>query len=236
MLTKTTYPNADEDHNSSRRKFLGKIGGVAAFTAIAVACQKGINSPNPLNTGTSDDVTQGGFGEGDIAILNYAYLLEQLEAAFYIMVTDKIYKRATDWEQKRLNQIRDHEISHREFFKTALGKNAIPNLEFDFSSIDFTNRASVLGASKTFEDTGVSAYNGVAYLIENPDYLVAAGKIVSVEARHAAYIRELLELNSFADSSVVDMAGLDVSNPPKVVIEAVLPFIKTTMNFKTLPQ
>ncbi len=171
----------------------------------------------------------------DVAILNYAYLLEQLEAAFYIMVATSFYSGATGWEQTRLKQIRDHEIAHREFFKTALGNSAISEIEFDFSSVDFSSRTSVLATAQTFEDTGVSAYNGVAYRLQNPDYLVAAGKIVSVEARHAAYLRELVMLNSFADRSVVDIAGLDLMKTPHDVLNAVKPFIKTSMNFNQLP-
>ena len=235
MLTKS-ISNKTEATDTSRRKFLGKIGGAAALTAFAVACQKDVNSSNKLNAGVTDNaLTRGSFGTGDVAILNYAYLLEQLEAAFYIMVTTKFYNGATNREQTRLMQIRDHEIAHREFFKTALGTSAIPTMEFNLSSIDFTSRTSVLTASQTFEDTGVSAYNGVAYHIQDPAYLLTAGKIVSVEARHAAYIRDLVKLNSFADRSVIDIAGLDLSNPPKVVIEAIKPYLKTTMNTNGLP-
>ena len=44
---------------------------------------------------------------------------------------------------------------------------------------------------KAFEDLGVSAYNGAGKLIENADYLLLVGKIVSVEARHASMVRRL---------------------------------------------
>lgn len=235
MLAKTTLPDPGETRDTSRRKFLGKLGGVAGVTALAVACQKSVTSSQLNGTSSDDSNANGGFGTGDVAILNYAFLLEQLEAAFYIMVAQSFYSGASGWEQTRFKQIRDHEIAHREFFKTALGSSAIADMEFDFSSIDFSSRSSVLGAAQTFEDTGVSAYNGVAYRIQNPDYLTAAGKIVSVEARHASYIRDLVKLNSFADSSVVDIAGLDLFNPPKVVLNAIKPFLKTSINYSGLP-
>ena len=50
----------------------------------------------------------------------------------------------------------------------------------------------MLGTADVFENLGVAAYNGAGQLIKNVDYLAAAGSIVSVEARHAAAIRDLL--------------------------------------------
>jgi hypothetical protein len=105
----------------------------------------------------------------------------------------------------------------------------------DFSSIDFTSRTSVLGTAKAFEDLGVSAYNGAGKLITNPDYLVLAGKIVSVEARHAALIRDLISNGSFADSSVVDTNGLDKSRLPGEVLSIAGTYIKTKIDASRLP-
>lgn len=96
-------------------------------------------------------------------------------------------------------------------FSAALGNNAIRDLEVDFSTINFTSRDSVLGTAKAFEDLGVSAYNGAGRYIASADYLLLAGKIVSVEARHAAYIRDLISNGSFADSTVINGDGLDKS-------------------------
>jgi hypothetical protein len=80
-----------------------------------------------------------------------------------------------------------------------------------------------------FEDLGVAAYNGAGKLIENADYLLQAGRIVSVEARHAAAIRDLLNMNSvaFAGDDVVDKNGLDGAKAPADVLKAADPFITT---------
>jgi len=206
-----------------RRAFLRYTGiAVAASTVITLdACKKDDDGVN--------------FGSDDIAILNYAYALEQLEAAFYTQVISTPYSGISDAEKSLLTDVRDHEIAHREFFKAALGSNAIQALEVDFSSIDFTSRASVLGTAKTFEDLGVAAYNGAGQYIASANYLLLAGKIVSVEARHAAYIRDLLSNGSFADSSVVDSNGLEKSMKPRDVISAASPFIKTKLNAGSLP-
>jgi hypothetical protein len=43
----------------------------------------------------------------------------------------------------------------------------------------------------------VQAYNGAGRFINDRNNLLLAGKIVSVEARHAGLIRDLIVLNSF---------------------------------------
>ena len=206
----------------SRRKFLGYTGIFSGLLVAGAACKK-------------DDDKSVNLGSGDVGILNYAYALEQLEAAFYTKVISSQYSGITPAETALLTDIRDHEIAHREFFKTALAGNAIGALEVDFSSINFGDRSSVLGAAKAFEDLGVSAYNGAGKLITSADYLVLAGKIVSVEARHAAYIRDLISNGSFADNTVIDSNGLDKSRMPSEVLAAAGTYIKTKINASSLP-
>lgn len=215
-----------------RRNFLRIAGATAATgTLVLAGCNKDDDAPGMSNGGLS-------FGTGDVAILNYAYALEQLEAAFYTRVAMSFFSGATDTEKALLTDIRNHEVAHREFFKaaiTAAGATPLPGLEVDFSSINFGDRASVLNTAKTFEDLGVSAYNGAGRYITNTDYLTLAGKIVSVEARHAAFIRDLLSNGSFADSSVIDANGLEMSKAPRAVLTAAAPFIKTKLDPSTLP-
>lgn len=211
-----------------RRKFLSYLGlaaTVAGTSAIFSSCDK------------DDDNDNGGLnlGSGDIGILNYAYALEQLEAAFYTKVIMSQYNGITASEVALLTDIRDHEVAHREFFKAALSSNAIGALEVDFSSVDFSSRSSVLNTAKAFEDLGVAAYNGAGKLITTKAYLELAGKIVSVEARHAGYIRDLLSNGSFADNSVVNAQGLDLAKSPAEVLSAAAAFLKTKVNASNLP-
>jgi len=212
---------------ASRRQFLMKTAGLATIGAMATltGCDK-----------NDDDNNSGiNLGSGDIGILNYAYALEQLEAAFYTMVIASQFSGITASETALLTDIRDHEIAHREFFKNALGNNAIPALEVNFASINFANRASVLNTAKAFEDLGVSAYNGAGKLITNKAYLVIAGQIVSVEARHAGYIRDLLSNGSFADNTVVNAQGLDLAKSPSEVLSTAGSFLKSKINASNLP-
>ncbi len=210
----------------SRRKFLNYAGATSGLVLIASACKKDDNSS--MNTGVN-------LGSGDVGILNYAYALEQLEAAFYIQVIATPYADMSADEKALLTDIRDHEIAHREFFKAALAGGAITALEVDFSSIDFTKRESVLATAKAFEDLGVSAYNGAGPLITSKDYLTLAGKIVSVEARHAAFIRDLITPGSFVGSDVIDNKGLEISRSPSMVLSVAGKYIKTKINASNLP-
>jgi hypothetical protein len=187
-------------------------------------------------TGTTADPVR--LGTGDILVLNFAYALEQLEAAFYTqVVAGSYFASAPAGERQVLEDLRKHEVIHREFLKEALGASAIRMLEFDFSSVNFGSRDSVLNTARVFEDLGVSAYNGAGKYLENLNYLLVAGKIVSVEARHAAAIRDLLRPKStyFAGDDVVNAQGLDVVNPPRTVFMAADPFITTVIDDSNLP-
>jgi len=213
--------------NTTSRRTMLKWSGAGLAAAIAI----GMKMPG---FGITEAFAAEGvdLGTGDTAVLNYAYALEQLEAAFYTQVVANAYSGINDDETAILTEIRDHEVEHREFLKKALGKDAIPDLEVDFSKIDFGQRKSVLGTAKVFEDLGVSAYNSAGKLIKNGDYLLVAGKIVSVEARHAAVIRDLLQPNSaaFAGDDVVDKKGLDGALAPAKVLPKAGPFVKTKIN------
>lgn len=223
-----------ETKSLPRRSFLRYAGTGATLVTLGMT---GIIGISGCNKDHSTKPTNGGvdLGSDDIGILNYAYALEQLEAAFYTQVIASPYSSITDGEIALLTDIRDHEIAHREFFKTALGAKAIPGLEVNFSKIDFSNRDSVLGTAKAFEDLGVSAYNGAGSLLKTPDYLILAGKIVSVEARHAAYLRDLVSPGSFAGNDVVNNMGLDTSRTPPQVLAIAGAYVKTKIDASHLP-
>ena len=210
----------------SRRHVL-KWTGVAATLAVA-----GSVLPNfGISAALAADL-----GSGDIGVLNYAYALEQLEAAFYTQVVKTPYEGMSKNERAILTAIRDHEVAHRQFLKKALGKNAIPSLEVDFSAVDFTSRKSVLGTADVFENLGVAAYNGAGQLIKKVAYLAAAGSIVSVEARHAAQIAEILHGpgKEAAGAGHVDRKGLDAALSPAEVLPKAAPFIKTPVTATAL--
>lgn len=169
----------------------------------------------------------------DFGPLNYAYALEQLEAAFYTAVVASSTFGATfsTTEQRVLTDLRDHEVIHREFLKAALGANAIPALTFNLSAVNLGSRLSVLNAARDFEDLGVGAYNGAGRYILSPDFLTLAGKIVSVEARHAAAIRDILapRTGSFAPQA------FDPALSPATVLGVAGPFIRNQVTLTNVP-
>lgn len=244
-MEKETFspPVAEADQISAygqqRRKLFKIFGASVAVVSVAAACKKNGNGLlNPGQAGTTVSL-----GSGDVGILNYAYALEQLEAAFYTQVVATPYSGITADEMEYLTDIRNHEVGHREFFKAAITGAAptmvIPSLDVNFASIDFTSRASVLGTAKAFEDLGVSAYNGAGQLISTsgmgPTYLGLAGKIVSVEARHAALIADLLSNGTFAADANANANGLDMARTPAQVLAIAGAYIKTTIDASSLP-
>ena len=242
-MKKTTIKVHQPKSFNNRRQFL-KLGGLAAAgTGLLMACSNDDdqNMMPPPEGGIFD------LGEGDLGVLNYAYALEQLEADFYTKVVNSFYANITDEERQVLTDLYYHEVNHRDFFNAAISAAVegntdlmLPTLEFDYGDLDFSNRAQVLGTAKVLEDTGVAAYNGAGRLISNPDYLLIAGKIVSVEARHASAIRTLINPNSadFAGDDVVTVdTGLDAALDPSDILAAVSAtgFIKTEFTANNLP-
>jgi len=192
-----------------RRSFFMYAGATAGATALVLAgCKKDDNNnPGLVSVGT-----------GDAGVLNYAYALEQLEADFYTQVRSGSYYTSlgtSSPERLILDDLYYHEVIHRDFLKaaiTAAGATPIKALTTVYPSGTFSTRASVLGTAKAFEDLGVAAYNGAGQYITTPGYLFIAGKIVSVEARHAAIIRDLLSEGSFVGNDIVTLTSAGSSS------------------------
>lgn len=214
-----------QNETLQRRSFLKFVGASAVGIAMtSTGCKIHSKIAGGLN-----------LGKGDFAVLNYAYALEQLEGAFYEKVTSNFYAGATELEKDLISDISHDEIAHREWFREILFLKKLPRLTFDFSSINFSDRSSVLEAAKNFEDTGVSAYNGAGKLLDLRPFLNHAGKIVSVEARHAATIRNLISYGDFAGSDVVNVNGLDVVRTTAEVLALTDRFFVTKINGEKMP-
>ncbi|MBL1222966.1 ferritin-like domain-containing protein [Chryseobacterium sp. L7] len=218
--------------DTSRRNFL-KLGGIG----LAMAGLTLIGCDDDNDYGMMDDGQIFDLGTGDVGVLNYAYALEQLEADFYTKVVNNFYSGISSVEKELFTDLYHHEVIHRDFFKAAISgvtQKVLPTLQFQYTNVNFNDRNSVLATAKALEDTGVAAYNGAGKYITNPAYLVIAGKIVSVEARHASAIRNLINPGStdFSGDDVIDANGLDLAKEPKDIVMAAGGFIKTPFTWK----
>lgn len=125
--------------------------------------------------------------EQDAKIFNFALALEYLQAAFY---GEAVEKGRIKGELREFAEIvGQHERDHVDYLKKALGAQARSRPRFDFGGATESKRR-FLSTAVVLENTGVAAYNGqVANLTKKA--VAAAAEIVSVEARHAAWISDL---------------------------------------------
>ena len=210
----------------SRRSFLTWTGAAGAGLVIAACGEAGtLASPVPdlANKHLGDAlVTVRGpllpaALSSDTAILKFALFLELLEAEFYKaavasgILGGKVLSVSTN--------VRDHEICHVTFLRTALGAMANEqDITFDFSAT-LQNENKYLDAAETFEQTGVGAYLGALPLITDKNIRSAAGTIFTIEARHTAAFRAL---NKRKDPAPV---AFEVPLSAAVVLGRIAPFV-----------
>ena len=155
----------------------------------------------------------------DAKILNFALLLEYLESAFYVDAVDKGALASDPRLHHFAMTVRDHELAHVDFLKGALGSAAIAKPAFDFKGT--TEEPGAFAATAlVLEDTGVAAYNGQGPRLRRKT-LAAAASIVSVEARHAAWIRRIVAGPDYAEGKKSYPAPTALDKPKtKAQIEA----------------
>lgn len=234
---------------TTRRRFLEMlgVGGTIVLAPTLFAACGDSNDTTGVNNGNTGSTSLN--LSTDLGILNYAYALEQLEAAFYTaVVASSAFGGMTAEQQEIFTDLQNHEVAHREFLKAVLGTNAIGTLALNSGAVATTvaSTDAILKNAEAFEDLGVSAYNGAGKYLQDANNLLFAGKIVSVEARHAAAIRDLREGKNltgtpantrFAGDDVVNAQGLDVKLEPSVVLSRVAAtgFVTTAISIAANP-
>jgi rubrerythrin len=124
----------------------------------------------------------------DGRVLNLVLAVEYTEVAFYQEALKRGGLRG-DLE-KFAKIVVEHEKAHVAFLKQALGGAADPAPRHDFG--DKTKDAKAFAAAAVkLEDLAVATYNGQAVNL-TPGSLKAAARIVSVEGRHAAWVRSIV--------------------------------------------
>ncbi len=126
--------------------------------------------------------------ERDVRALRLVLLVEYAEDAFY---REAIERDVLTGELKVFaRQVAEQERQHLDFVRTALGSKADARPRFDFGSAT-RDQEEFADTAARLEDLAVAAYNGQATNLSRAT-LEAAAKVVSVEARHAAWIRSII--------------------------------------------
>lgn len=174
---------------------------------------------------TAKQVFAQGLPQQIIDTLNFALTLEHIEDAFYRTATGTAGLIPEEY-MAVFNHIGLHEAQHVALLQSALGDLAVPRPEADFTAGGkypdvFSNFATFLTLSQTFEDLGVAAYKGQAgNLMENGDILTTALQIHSVEARHAAIVRRIGDKKSWDTAFDEPMSKEDVLKAAKPFLVA----------------
>jgi hypothetical protein len=124
----------------------------------------------------------------DAEILNFALVFEELQAAFYAEANAKNALRGELATFARV--VGSQELAHVTYVRHALAGAARKRPRFKFKGVT-DNPGRFARTARDLEDLGVAAYNGQAPSLTRRA-LAAVAPIVSVEARHAAWIRAVL--------------------------------------------
>ncbi len=231
--TSTSEVAIATEPGNTRAGFLRKAGLTGAALVGGGAL---LGAPSAAFAGHSDTIP-------DVDILNYALTLEYLEATFYTQALGgpgttgvpassarfrrgkitgarqfagfggRIRRNAYDY----LTDIRDHEITHVDFFVGALGAAAVGPCKFKFSKA-LRSVGSFLETAQLLENTGVMAYDGAIRYVDAGDNLQAGAQIATVEARHAAYLNLINRESPFP-------SAFDQGKKPSEIFAAAKPFI-----------
>jgi hypothetical protein len=144
-----------------------------------------------LITGLPRLATSAPSAKQDTEILNFALLIEHLQVAFY--AESLMHGRLRGQSRQFARVVAGQERAHRKFVESALGSKARQPPRFRFGEAT-SDPAKFSAAAVALEDTALAAYNGQGPNL-TASALSAAARIVSVEARHAAWARVLAGQN-----------------------------------------
>ncbi len=204
---------------TSRRGFVRTLGagGVAvALPGVLMSCDHDdIVDPGSPVTGVSFDLRT------DAGFLRLVQVLEEVEAFFYTaVVASSNFNSFFPAEERELFvDLRDAEIIHLEVVRAGLGPQAVPSLAGSVNMATLTSllssRTSIVAAARGFETLGVSGLNGSGKYLQDARNLLFAGKVVSVEGRHLAALRDIsipagTANTAFASDDTIDAMGRDI--------------------------
>lgn len=165
----------------------------------------------------------------DLTVLQFAFVLEQLETQFYQQAIQKYQPQdftnagysSADVAVEQLKQIQSDEATHTSVLQstiTSAGGTPLTSCKFDFTSA-LTDVSTTMAVARVVEMVGVGAYLGAASLVQDPQLLTAAASILTVEARHQTM------LNILGGSTTAIPGAFDLPLKPEQVLAIASPFI-----------
>jgi hypothetical protein len=149
---------------------LGALGGIAVGATELAAASDSQRTP-----------------AHDREIFGLALLIARLQAAFY---ADALAAGHLTGEAHQFaSVVGGQEKAHVSYLTSALGSSAGKSPSFHFGDAT-TDPTKFIATAATLESTSLAVYNGQGVNL-TPTGLAAAARIVSVEARHAAWARAL---------------------------------------------
>jgi hypothetical protein len=167
----------ETDTAASRERFLRL--GLAGAGTLTLSAVLAAGVPRLGRSGTSQS--------RDVEVLNYALLLGELQAAFYRQALRRA--KLTGELREYAEVVAGHKAEHVKALRQALGANARKTPRFAFGDA-VSSPQRFAATAIAIEELGVAAYNGQAANLSKPA-LQAAASIVSVNARHAAWVRAI---------------------------------------------
>jgi len=179
---------------------------LTVMVALSAVSTSTLAAPMPSNNATA----------ANIKILNYALTLEHLEAAFYKAGLAKFNASAFTNAGfgsdvlDRFVHIGQHENDHVSTLTSVInsmkGGKPVAACTYNFP---MNNVSQFLAVAQALENTGVSAYLGAASNLTG-SLLTAAASITTVEARHSAYLNELMNQTAFPYSFDTPLGAQEV--------------------------
>ena len=177
-LTEGKPSSMGDTRAAALRKVALGLGGLASGAAVAVGLAQ-------AGQGATGSLTA-----NDRKVLRFALELEQLQVHFY---ASALAAGKLDGETRQFAEtVGGEERAHLEYLLHAVGTSGAPSSKYSFGDAATSNRKFV-EAAVNLEDTGLAAYNGQAGNL-SPAALASVARVISVEARHAAWVRELAGL------------------------------------------
>ncbi|KAL5113944.1 hypothetical protein ACEQ8H_008162 [Pleosporales sp. CAS-2024a] len=202
---------------------------VAPFVAAAPArIDARQASAAAANGSTTPAAAPAAGGLTDVDILNFALTAEHLESTFYsqgfakFSMSDFMALGLTQTQVQNLMSIGQTEATHVSTLISAIaatGSKPVEACTYNFDAA-LASADSMVKTARILEAVGISAYLGAAPLVSSKDVLNAAASIVTVEARHQAFIR-------IASNAAPVPAAFDTPLGPRAVFTLAAGFIKS---------